>query len=75
MILTVGETDSGGLRFIYVGNSDRDIGYIYMEVDGYWVFMPKTGQGHWDSYSLRAIADKLDELNKPWDDKIKREFT
>ena len=50
------------------------LGEFYAEVDGYYVFTPKLRGGFWKSYVLRTIADKLDELNKEWDEQIKREL-
>ena len=41
--------------------------------DGYLVYFPsKRNNGFWSSSAIRAIADKLDELNKPWDDVIQK---
>jgi hypothetical protein len=44
------------------------------DLDGYYYFWPAGGRGHLDANHLRAIADKLDEINKPWDEQIKREI-
>ena len=41
-----------------------------MQDDGYLGFYV-VGDGYWSSYALRLIADKLDEMNKTWDDHIK----
>lgn len=47
------------------------LGEIYMEVDGYYVFEPgRDSNGFWEAYVLRAIADKLDEMNKAWDAEV-----
>ncbi len=52
------------------------IGDFYKEVDGYYVFMPdRKGGGSWESWTMRAISDKLDELNENWDKEIKRVFS
>ena len=38
--------------------------------DGYYHYWPIKREGCWAAHAMRAIADKLDELNKPWHDKI-----
>ena len=44
--------------------------FIYSE-DGYLHFWPdKTRTGAWSSHVLKEIAEKLDELNKWWDDQV-----
>jgi hypothetical protein len=54
---------------------ERLIGYFIMDVDGYYYFdYVTTPNGLWTSYSLRMIADLLEEMNKPHDDKIKEYF-
>ena len=45
----------------------QHLGYFYTEVDGFWVFWAKQ-QGYWNEFSLRMIADKLEEMNKPYND-------
>ena len=44
-----------------------------MDVDGYFYFWP-TNDGCWSAYIMRSIADKLDEVNKKWDDQITEYF-
>jgi hypothetical protein len=46
------------------------IGDILMKEDGFYDFWPIQHGGYWPSYILRVIADKLDEINKPWQDQI-----
>jgi hypothetical protein len=54
---------------------ERLIGYFLMDVDGYYYFDYVTGpNGLWTSYSLRMVADLLEEMNKPYDDKIQEYF-
>lgn len=43
-------------------------GQIYREVDGYYCYT--SSGGTMDSLLLRAIADKLDELNADWDAQV-----
>ena len=49
------------------------VGELIMDVDGYFYFWP-SNDGCWVSHILRSIADKLDEINKDWDNKIKEEL-
>jgi len=57
--------DSNRKEFLF---QDRvNLGYAYIEVDGFYVFVFCSSDGGcWSSYVLREIADKLDELNKPY---------
>lgn len=58
-------------RLLY--RSGTDLGSCYQEVDGYYVWVPE-GNGAWDTYSLRLIANFLEEINKEWDEEIKEYF-
>ena len=63
----------------YQGVFDNGVilGDIYMEVDGFFVFWPNEDvnkKGYWESWVFREIADKLDEMNKPWKEEIDRYF-
>ena len=58
---------------VLVGN--RLIGYLIMDVDGYYYFDHTTQEnGFWTSHSLTMIADLLDDINKPHNDNIKEYF-
>lgn len=47
------------------------MGDVVQSEDGFYNFWPESSTGgYWASHVLRAIADKLDELNKPWQDQI-----
>ena len=46
------------------------IGEFETDVDGFYYYWPVRKEGCWSAYVLRAVADKLDELNKPWNDQI-----
>jgi hypothetical protein len=47
------------------------LGFAYPEVCGYYHFVFEESRGGcWASYALRVIADKVDELNKEWDEKV-----
>lgn len=54
--------------------NDIVLGDVYKEVDGFYVFVPHTFGGYWDAWALRKIGNKLDEMNKPWREKIEREL-
>jgi hypothetical protein len=47
-------------------NTGKYLGKFQLDVDGeYYYIVSKTTQGsYWNSYALRLIADKLDELNR-----------
>jgi hypothetical protein len=47
-----------------------------MNIDGYFYYeedLQKQG-GLWAAWSLRLIADELDEINEPWDRKVNAYF-
>jgi hypothetical protein len=62
--------DSSSLD-VYIGS--QKVGLFYLEVDGFWVFNP-IGTGYWNECSLRLIADKLEELNKSWNEQLDEYF-
>ena len=57
-----------GVHTVYFNK--KEIGVFVVQDDGYFGFYP-SGSGYWSSYSLKQVADKLDEFNKTWDDHIK----
>jgi|688.fasta_scaffold303372_4 hypothetical protein len=71
MELRLQETESESNHDVFFNN--RYLGYIYVEVDGFWVFNP-YGDGYWSEFTLRMIADKLEELNKSHNEKIEEYF-
>jgi len=57
------------------GNTGKYLGKFIMDVDGFYYYWPcEKLTGSWSSYSLRGIADKLDELNKEYEENIKEYF-
>ena len=60
MILTKKEDN----KIYFSWSNDIPLGYAYKEVDGYYVFIFEGRYGFWREYSLKAISDKLIELNK-----------
>jgi hypothetical protein len=49
-----------------------EIGKAVREVDGYFYFDPYGRKGLWSDYSMRWIADCVTDLNRPWDEQVKR---
>lgn len=51
------------------------LGYFRLEVDGFFYFTQvKNSWGYWSSNNLKAIADKLDEVNKPYKENVDEYF-
>jgi hypothetical protein len=51
------------------------LGSIYMETGGDYVWdFDRTRAGYWSGHVLRAIADKLEELNAPYELELKEFF-
>ena len=51
-----------------------EIGWAVREVDGYFYFDPCSGGGLWSDYSMRWVADCISELNRPWDEQVKKDL-
>jgi 6-phosphogluconolactonase (cycloisomerase 2 family) len=49
-------------QVIFAGK--KNIGTIYMEEDGLFVYAPNSDQGHFTSYVLDIISTELKKLNK-----------
>ncbi len=54
--------------------NQKCIGRFTIQDDGYFGFYTNEPSGYWSSYALRLIADKLDELNKEWDEQVKKDI-
>jgi len=52
----------------------HSIGIFIRSDDGYFYYDDTGRHGLSAAYSLRMIADLLDEVNKPWDDQINEYF-
>ena len=64
-------------KFVYKAftPNNKYLGTFELDVDGnyhYWE-NPKLN-GAWSAYQLRAIADKLDEINKPYKEVVDEYF-
>jgi hypothetical protein len=63
------------IKFNKVYFNTVHLGKIIKDVDGFYYFWIKEGSyGSWNSYSLRLIADKLDQINKRWNNNINEYF-
>ena len=47
-----------------------DVGELYQEIDGYYVWDPADLQGYLSAWFLRDIANKLDDLNRDWNEEL-----
>jgi hypothetical protein len=64
-----------GRNYDMIWNDSIQIGKAIIDVDGFYYFLPnQNGGGLWQAYVLREIADKLDDLNKEWNDQITKYF-
>lgn len=55
--------------------TNKEIGSFQLDSDGFYYFWEKSDlAGCWSAHSLRAIADKLDEINKPFEKELKLYF-
>ena len=62
---------------VYSVYTSRDVllGTFELDIDGFYYYWEnKRLEGSWRSHSLRLIADKLDEVNKPYEDSINEYF-
>jgi hypothetical protein len=50
------------------------IGDLIMDVDGHFYFWPEDNNGAWSSYHLKELADKMDEINKSWDEQVEKQL-
>lgn len=58
--------------YVYFDKS-KNIGKFIQDVDGFYYYHPKLkGGGLWSEHTMRMIADKLKNLNKPWNDYIEK---
>ena len=71
MNLIYKQTDSQMIRVCTP--NDLVVGELIMDVDGYYYFWT-SNNGCWPAHVLRSIADKLDDINKKWNDEIEYHF-
>jgi hypothetical protein len=64
-----------GFSYNVLTSSNKLIGTFELDIDGYYYYCERKDlNGFWDSHILRLIADKLDEVNKPWDESVKEDI-
>ena len=51
------------------------LGEIFAKEDGFYDFWPDIKGGYWPAWLMRIIADKLDEMNAPWQKQIDEDPT
>lgn len=62
-------------RVLVVHDNGKYLGDLIPGDDGYFCWWPSPEcekPGCWPEYVLRSIADKLEELNEPWDKEVRR---
>ena len=53
----------------------KEIGSFQLDSDGfYYLWFKDDVSGCWNAYTLKAIADKLDEVNKPFKETVDEYF-
>ena len=73
--LTLKEISDTNKSFEVLFGKDLLIGKFIILDDGFYEFFPeKYDGGCWAAYTLRELADKLDELNKLWNDYLTKEL-
>lgn len=56
---------------VLVEGSNKVIGYLRMDIDGFFYFMNTTAPNvYWDEHTLISIGLKLKELNKEYEQHI-----
>ena len=63
---------TNGVHLVYFNR--KVIGKFIMQDDGYYGYYTTETLGYWSSYALRGIADALDEINREWDEQIKKDL-
>jgi len=56
-------------------NNGSLVGKIEPADDGFLYFWPELRAGFWSEELMRDIADKLKELNKPYNDELNQYFS
>jgi hypothetical protein len=66
--------DLGSKQNVYYAPNDKQIGEFLQHEDGFWYFWAKRdNQGCWASIVMRAIADKLDEINYLYESQLRNQ--
>jgi hypothetical protein len=67
--ITFHHRKDGGYLAVY--KNGVSLGDLDCDLDGYYNFFPENRSGYWPAHVLRELADKLDALNKEWDQKVR----
>jgi len=73
-MIKINKRENSSSYDVRVQSNDKLIGQFIQDVDGCYYFEQEEVRGLWAAHTLKAIADKLTEINKPWEDKIAEEF-
>jgi hypothetical protein len=61
----------GSKHTAYIMAGDKDIGTIVRDdADGLWYLHGWSVTGYVQAWVLRAMADRLDEINKDWNEEL-----
>jgi len=66
------ENIEGGFKVFY--ENGVYIGDILVKEDGFYDYWPELNGGYWDEMMLRIVADKLHELNAPYQKELDEYF-
>jgi hypothetical protein len=70
MSLKYDQVQDGFIK-VYAYNGVQ-VGEMYIECDGYWVFQPVLRNGYWESWMLMHLGRKLHKLNRKWHQQVIR---
>jgi hypothetical protein len=61
--------------YLLLTETDKELGSFQLDSDGSYYFWENSKlTGCWTGNNLRDIADKLDEVNRPFDEQVKEYF-
>lgn len=61
--------------FTLEADNGKKIGSLQLDIDGYYyLWFDEELAGCWTAHNLREIAATLDEVNKPFDEQVKKDF-
>lgn len=70
-------SDCPPFYLVKMPDNDRRFAVLYREMDGFYVFALERGAGNgfFEEWILRQVADKLKELNADWQRQIDEHFS
>lgn len=54
--------------------NQKVVGKFILDVDGFFYFWPEREDGAWSSWSMKEIAEMMEDMNREWEEKIKEHF-